>query len=344
MPAIQRVLVTGVGGAPGFDLTRRLLSLNCDVIAADANPLACGLLLDGVTPRLLPKAAEPDFRTRLLEVCRDLRPHALMCAVEHELPTLVSLAPDLEALGVRTWLPGPDAVTACLDKAAFHTALAAHGIPTPATFLPAELDNAQLPLALVVKPRRGHGSQGVSFCESRDQAHVLCELTCDPIVQELVEGSEFTADCLVDHTGRASVILRHRLLVKAGLAVVARTFHDDEAAEQIRRTLNAVGASGLCCVQGFLREGDADHVTVTEVNLRVAGGFPLAEAAGAQLVQQALNGLFDRPVDHTRLAYKDDVYLTKYFETLASGPHPIARRLTARTHTPTSTSTQEGSR
>lgn len=316
----MRVLVTGTGGAPGFDLARHLIGLGCHVIAADANPLACGLVLDGVTPCLLPSSNDSDFGVRLLDVCRQLRPEALISTIECELPALITQREALADLGVRTWLPDAGTVTMTGDKAVFHSVLTARGIATPATWLPQQLEAASVPGPLVVKPRRGHGSQNVHVCRTRAQAAVLCELVPDPIVQEHILGQEFTADCLVDRSGRAAVILRHRLLVKAGLSVVGRTFHDAEAAELVKRTLDAIGMIGPCCVQGFLCEHGG--VTVTEVNARFAGGFPLAVAAGAALVEQTLNGLLELPVDHARLAYTPDVYLTKCFETVATGAWP----------------------
>lgn len=317
----KRILVTGTGGAPGFDLARHLRQLGCDVIAADANPLACGLLLDGVTPCVLPRSDAPDFTAQLMDVCREARPDGLISTVESELPALADHREDLADLGVRTWLPDFDALTAAGDKAVFHTVLTGHRIPTPATWLPHQLDAAPACGPYVVKPRQGHGTQNVHACHTRAQAKVLCELVPDPIVQERVTGMEFTADCLVDRAGRASVVLRHRLLVKAGLSVVSKTFHDDEVTELIKHTLDAVGLVGPCCVQGFHR-GDGEQVIVTEANARFAGAFPLSVAAGADLVQQALHGLFELPVDHAQLAYKPDMYLTKCFATVSTGAWP----------------------
>lgn len=311
----RRILVTGVGGAPGFDLARSLLRLGCEIIAADSNALAPGLLLPSVTPRTTAPASHADYRACLLRVCGELRPDAILSTVEQELPQLVPLRRALADLGVTTWLPDLAAVEACTDKAAFYAALTKHEVPTPRTVLPHEID--QVPEgSLVVKPRRGQGSQHVHFCRTREQARVLCELVPDPIVQEQLTGAEFTADCLVDRSGRASVILRHRLLVKGGLAVVSRTFHDPQVEECVVRTLAAVGAAGVCCAQGFIREGGPERVVMTEVNARVAGGFPASEAAGADLIGQLLAGLFRNPVNHDRLVYRDGVGLTKYTETL----------------------------
>ncbi|MFE4017394.1 ATP-grasp domain-containing protein [Streptomyces sp. NPDC059101] len=312
----KRIVVTGVGGAAGFDLARSLMRLGCEVIATATYSLARGLLLPGVTPRTTPPADHPDFGTQLLGLCRELRPDALVPTVEQELAQLVRMRESLDALGVRTWLPDTRAVAACVDKAQFHEVLTEHGIPTPRTFLPHEIDEFPDGREFVVKPRRGYGAKDVHFCWTKAQARTLCELVPAPIVQERIEGREFTADCLVDRDGRASVILRYRLLVNDGMAMVSETFHDQAVTDLVRQTVAAVGAAGVCCAQGFIVE-DGGHVVMTEMNARLAGGFPLAEASGADLVGQMLNGLFGHPVNHDQLAYKPQVRLTKYIETLA---------------------------
>ncbi|MFE0255754.1 ATP-grasp domain-containing protein [Streptomyces sp. NPDC059010] len=309
----QRILVTGIGGAPGFDLARSLMRLGYKVIGTDSEPLAYGLALDGITTRTLPPAGHPDYAAHLLHLCRTLRPHGLLSTVEAELPMLLTLRASLGALGVRTWLPGLSAVQACGDKARFHDVMTQHGIPTPRSVGPEAIDDLPDGL-LVVKPRRGQGAKNVHVCHTRQQARILCELVPDPIVQEHITGREFTADCLIDRVGRASVIPRWRLLVKAGLSMVSATFEDQAVIGQVRHALEAVGMEGVCCVQGFV---SGDQVILTEINARIAGAFPCAEAAGAALVEQAVNGLFGRPVDHDRLSFKPGVYLTKCFETLS---------------------------
>lgn len=298
------------------------MRLGCSVIGVDAHPLACGLLLP-LVPRVGAPASSPAYASDMGRLCGELRPDAIMPTVDDELVPLLAMRARLDHLGARTWLPDLAALETCGDKALFHAALDRRGIPTPATVLPERVGEIEVGRGLVVKPRRGHGAQGVHFCATRRQARVLCELVPDPIVQERLTGREFTADCLVDREGHASVILRYRLVIKAGLAFVAATFHDDEVADLVKTTLTAVGAVGLCCVQGFVRDHDATRVVITEVNPRIAGGFPLAEAAGAHLVEQALNGVLSRPIDHGGLAYRSGVRLTKYIETLATSEGPI---------------------
>lgn len=326
----RRVLVTGVGGAPGFDLARAISRLGAQVIVVDADPLAAGLLL-GMPGRVISTADSPDFGGVLLEVCDDLRPDALISTVEAELPYLLDLRDELDRQGVRTWLPHRTAVLTCGDKAAFHSVLREHEVPTPRTWLPDQLGEVPDECELVVKPRHGQGAKNVHFCQSRRHAGVLCELVPEPLIQQRVTGVEFTADCLIDRSGQASVVLRERLRIRNGLAMVSKTFHDKEVTDLVTRTLAAVGIVGPCCVQGFVRDAAAGpRVVVTEVNARVAGAFPLCEAAGADLIAQTLNGLAGLPVDHTRLTYRSGVTHTKYVESFpatdaTSGPDQEAR-------------------
>lgn len=315
--APRRILVSGVGANPGFGLTRSLLRLGHQVVAADANPLAPGLLLTDVIPRVTLRANDPGYGSTMAELCRDLAVDAIVVGIENDLPPLIDVRPRLEADGVRLWLPDAESVHACIDKAAFHEVLTQHGIPTPRTWRPEEFDQVPDGIELVVKPRKGHGAQNVHFVQKRNHARLLCELVPEAIVQERVYGREFTADCLVDRDGRASMVLRLRDLVKAGLAVVSTTFEDDVVRNLVVDTLRAVRAAGLCCVQGFVT--DDGQVTITELNVRIAGGFPLTEAAGADLVGQMVNGLFGLPVDHGSLTYRTGVFLANYVETLRVG-------------------------
>ncbi|MFJ1742586.1 ATP-grasp domain-containing protein [Streptomyces microflavus] len=318
----RRLLLTGVGGAPGLDLAAQLASAGHTVLGTDSNPLAPGLIIPGISTRTVARADSPAYKDDLRALLGEFRPEAIISGVERELPLLIEMRDELAAAGIRTWLPPARTAAATLDKALFHEAVTTAGIPTPRTARPEQLHTLPETSGLVVKPRRGQGSKDVHFCHTRQQAAVLCELVTDPIVQERITGAEFSADCLVDRDGTASVILRHRLLVSGGMSMVASTFHHEQATQLVKATLAAVKATGPCDVQGFITTDDPHPVVITEVNHRLAAGFRLSEAAGADLVGQMLNGLFGNPVDHRRLAYQPGIHLTKYVAELSTQPRP----------------------
>lgn len=313
----RRILVTGVGAAPGLGLTRSLLSLGHQVVAADCDPLAPGFFLPGVIAQVIPRADDPGYGSTMRGLCRELKVDAIVAGIENDLKPLLQVQHRLEADGVRLWLPDADSVHDCIDKAAFAETLNRHRIPTPRTWRPEAIDQIPDGMELIVKPRKGHGAQGFHHVAKREHLPLLCDLIPEAIIQERCHGTEFTADCLVGRDGRASVILRRRDLVKNGLAVVSTTFADAAVRDLVVDTLRAVRAAGLCCVQGFVT--DDARITITELNVRVAGGFALSEAAGADLVGQMVRGLFGQPVDHDSLTYRSGMFLANGIETLRVG-------------------------
>ncbi len=308
------MLVTGIGGQPGFDVARRLHQLGVTVIGVDADPLANGLLLPGIEPRLCPPVRDPRFAATLTKLCAVSSVNALVPTIESELPILIQIAPDLATAGTRTWLPSRSAAEACLDKGLFARTLEAAGVAHPRTWLPDQLDDLPADGDFVVKPRRGQGARGIVICRGRARARAACSLLEHPIVQTRLTGREFTADCLVDDNHRAAVVLRWRLLTKGGLSIATRTFTDSRIDALVRDTLAATGIRGWCCVQGFATDAGPQ---IIEVNARPAGAFLAAEAAGADLTGQYLAALLGGAVDHGSLTYRPGVTLTKYVDTLA---------------------------
>ncbi|WP_151775700.1 ATP-grasp domain-containing protein [Streptomyces abyssomicinicus] len=315
--ARYRFLVTGVGATPGLGLTRSLLRLGHQVVAADCDPFAPGFFLPGVNAQVIPHADDPAYGRILRGLCRQLRVDAIVSGIENDLVPLLALRSALHADGVRVWLPDAGSVHNCVDKVRFHQVLARHAIPTPRTWRPEEIDRIPHGTELIVKPATGHGAQHFHHVDKREHLPLLCDIVPRAIVQERLHGTEFTADCLVDRDGRPSAVLRRRELVKNGLAVVSTTFDDAAVRAEVVNTLKAVHATGLCCVQGFI--ADDARVTITELNVRAAGGFALSEAAGADLVGQMVRGLFDLPVDHDRLTYQPGMFLANAIKTLHVG-------------------------
>lgn len=196
------------------------------------------------------------------------------------------------------------------------------GIPTPATYLPEEMGALESMSGFVVKPRTGRGSRDVYRCFTLKQAAAVCELMPNPIIQPLVKGREFTADCLRWSEGQSVSALRMRDRVKGGMSVVGTTFHDPRVLTAVRHAIDAVMFEGPCCVQGFITTDPQEPVCITEINPRFGGGAVLSEAAGADIMGRYLDILAGKDVDRDGLRYTSGVsmirYSDEYFLTAAT--------------------------
>jgi carbamoyl-phosphate synthase large subunit len=308
------VLVSVAGGPAGVAVVRRLVALGHRVVAGDADSAAAGGALADVAVTL-PRGDHPRFVEALVGVCTTHGVDALVSTVAEELPLLAAGAERLAAAGVATWLPDAAAVDVCCDKAAFARAMAAAGVPHPATAAAADQVTG-VPGPWVVKPLAGRGSRGVRLLD--DRALVVEALREDAglIAQTRLTGREFTADALVDRDGTVRVVVpRWREETKAGISVKGRTFASDAVARVVVAALAAVELTGPANVQGFV--ADDGTATVVEINPRFSGGLPLTLAAGADVVSAYLAGVRGEPLPE--LSFRAGVAMSRYFaETYSS--------------------------
>jgi carbamoyl-phosphate synthase large subunit len=310
---MTRVLVTGAGGAAGIAVIRALTSAGHHPIGVDADPRAAGLTL-AAEAAVVPRADDPAFADAVLTVVDHTRPGVLAATVSEEIGAWHELHADLSQRGVATWLPPEAAVAVCIDKWKFARVLRDAGIATPATSLG---DAHGVDGPWVVKPRFGRGSRDVYLVDDPMEVAWACRRTPEPIVQSRASGREFTADVLVDHSGRvAACVPRWRVETKSGISTKGETFVDAAVDDAVARTVDAVGLRGVSNLQGFR---DDDGVCVMEVNPRFSGGLPLALAAGADLVGEFLRGALGQPLRPERLEYRSGVRMTRFFDERFEG-------------------------
>ncbi|GAY09546.1 ATP-grasp domain-containing protein [Pseudonocardia sp. N23] len=307
------VLVTGAGGAAGVAVLRALDGVRATV-AADCDALAAGLHLAGDSG-VVPRADDPAFVEHLLKLADRTGATTLVCTVAEELPALVAAVPDLDRAGLRSWLPGAAAVETCVDKWEFATACAAAGIPAPATGLGTA---GGVPGPWIVKPRTGRGSRDVHAADDADDLAWALARVPEPLVQTRLAGTEFTVDALVERDGTlAGAVPRWRLVTKAGISTVGRTFDHPPLVAAVGTLLAAVGLTGPACVQGFV--GDTGTFAFTEVNPRFSGGLPLSLAAGADLVGEYVRGVDGLPVRRDRLGHRAGVTMMRHYAEVYTG-------------------------
>ncbi|SHG29575.1 carbamoyl-phosphate synthase large subunit [Jatrophihabitans endophyticus] len=251
------------------------------VVAVDCSSLSsAGLLADEF--ELVPRADDPAFVERMLDVCRRHRITHVVPTIDPELAVLAAATDRFAAAGSTVWVSSPEVVGLGSDKWLFHDWLTRHGFASPTTFEVRDERAGQLVGPVVAKPRGGSSSVGLVRSERCDPA-MLASLPDDYIVQGEVPGYEVTVDFGVDRRGAlVGMGARRRLAVRAGEVAKAVTVELPalrSAVEQFVDTLP--GAFGVLNVQVFV-DDSTGSVTFLELNPRFGGGFPLTWQAGGR--------------------------------------------------------------
>ena len=258
------VLLTGVGKR--YDIVSAFAQ-HGPVVAVDPNPLAPAQY--AATHRYAPPPiADPGYVPFLAELCTRHEVGAVLPLTDLDIEVLA----EARASGALPALvPDPEVARATYDKHETHLLLTRLGLPSPPTVLPGE-EPPSYPV--MVKPRRGSGARSIHAARDAREAAFFCDYVEEPVmVQRLMDGPEFSMDCLGDVRGRClNVIPRTMLESRGGESIKGTAIADPELIDLGRRVTEALGVRGPCTVQAF-RDREIG-LGITDVNTRFGGAFP----------------------------------------------------------------------
>jgi biotin carboxylase len=137
------------------------------------------------------------------------------------------------------------------------------------------------------------------------------------IAQEVARGQEYTIDVFVDATGRCRcAVPRLRIETRGGEVTKSVTVRSQRLQEIGCRVAEALpGAHGVLNIQVFYEEASG-ALTVSEINPRFGGGYPLTHQAGAPMARWVLEELIGREPTVQDDAWTDGRVMLRYDEAV----------------------------
>jgi carbamoyl-phosphate synthase large subunit len=276
----KRVLFTGGGGA-GTEALSRFLGERYEVHFADADIEAIPYPVPLNRWHRIPLASDAAFLDGLQLVCREIGVDLLIPSVDEE---LVSIANFRKSLECEVLLPPADFISTHLDKFSSNVFLHTHDLPAPLT--ERLLERRKISFPCIAKPVHGRGSRGVAVIRSEDElrAHVMLSRSSpsDFIIQELLQGDEFTVMMAANKTGRLCAVVPVRVGVKRGITLRAVTDSDEKVITACKKIHAANPVPGCYNIQ-LVKTGTGD-IKPFEINPRISTTACLGVAAGIDFI------------------------------------------------------------
>lgn len=286
------------------------LGLPGRVIVTDINPLSPAVHVADRAYRV-PLSTDPDYVPELLSICEAERVRLVVPTIDDELPLLAEARHRFREVGSLVACSPASTATTCNDKFETCRQLAEAGVPAAASYLPGTLP-ATPPLPLFIKPRIGRGAVGAFPVRSVEELSFFLGYVSDPVVQEYLDGPEFTIDVLCDFNGKPlSIVPRERVVIRAGVIDRGRTVNDSRLIDLARAACTALPFAGPLNIQCRMRRGDP---VIFEINPRFSGGIPLTIQSGADFPQMLLKLAMGRAVVPAIGHFRDGLWMTS-FET-----------------------------
>jgi carbamoyl-phosphate synthase large subunit len=283
----KKVLLFTGGGGAGSEALNRLLGERYEVHFADADMEAKPYSVASNSWHQIPFASDHTFVDEVHRLCCDIEVDILIPGVDEE---LLPISQAQEAMECAVLLPPTEFIKAHQDKLTSNSLLKGFGLPAPQTEPLRERQRISFPC--IVKPRQGRGSRGVAIVNSEREleAHVILSRRqpTDFILQELLQGQEYTVMIAADRAGQLRAAVPVKVGIKRGITLRAETDHD----EQVIAACAAIHAANPVpgCYNIQLVKTEMGDVKPFEINPRISTTACLALAAGVDFVDVFLQG------------------------------------------------------
>jgi carbamoyl-phosphate synthase large subunit len=293
------------------------LGISGRVIAVDATPYSAAVqLADDFY--LVPRCTDPDFIPEVQQICEQEQVHLVVPTIDTELPAYAAAREHFGIRGTAIAISSPDTVGICYNKIRTHEWLVAQGFPVPKQAAPEVVlgDSRDWELPLIVKPIDGSGSLGVRIVSSFAELAALVSKSNGVIVQECIQGAEYTVNVFVNRQGRCVCAVPHfRMEVRGGEVSKGVTVKNREMMELAGTLVESMpGAGGALNVQCFSTA--AGNLKVIEINARFGGGYPLAHRAGAPIARWLIEEIMGREPQELFDGWKDGLTMLRYDEAV----------------------------
>ena len=265
-----------------FKAARDRLKIEGVIIAADASTLAPALYFADQRETVPYISQNDSYVNSIIRICNKYGVDLIVPTIDTELILLAERKEEIESgTGARVLISSPDVIAVCRDKTNTQRWLEEHDFPVPRMISDEDIEGGRAIYPLFIKPLDGSSSINAYRVESRDELDTYRNLIGRGryIVQEFMEGTEYTVDCFLDMEGNIiTIVPRIRIATRSGEIAKGRIVRDEGIIRDVERLLTELHPIGHITIQCMRTDRGIEYI---EINPRFGGGAPMSIAAGA---------------------------------------------------------------
>ncbi|MEQ8464789.1 ATP-grasp domain-containing protein [Coleofasciculus sp. E1-EBD-02] len=313
------VLVTGMGSATAISVVKALRQqseIDIRIIGTDTNQkneIAGSIFCQKFYT--VPQAIDVNYYiSELVNICDTEKIKIIFPIVDCELEIIARYRKAFQDKGIHIWLSDLSTILICNNKYKSYRFLSKKKFCTPKTWMPKQLTQIEKDFVypLIVKPIDGRGSINVVYVENHQVLLEALGKVKNPIIQQYIEGKEFTIDVVADDCSHVlAVVPRERIEIKAGISYKGRTVNNKKLSEQSRKIAQELKIRGPCNLQCKIV---GEYPFFFDINPRFSGGLPLTIASGVNIPLLLVKLTLGHQINNSDLNFKKDVYMARYLE------------------------------
>lgn len=261
-----------------FQQAAKRMGIKSLVIAADSSNTAPALYFADRKYQL-PLIKDPNYIDAIIDICKREKIALVVPTIDTDLLLLAQNRDYIESkCQAKVLISDVKVVEICRDKIITQRFMESHGFGVPKMYLLEEL-NDQVQYPLFIKPKSGSSSINAYKVNHENELKTYLEIVKEPIIQEFMEGEEYTVDVFLDFQSNIiTIVPRLRLAVRSGEISKGRIVKDQEIITDVKRLMEVLKPIGHITVQLMKTKSGIKYI---EVNPRFGGGAPMSIQSGA---------------------------------------------------------------
>lgn len=292
-----------------FQKAAKRLNIKSNVVGGDCSETAPAIYFAD-KKAILPRINEENYIEEIVNVCQRENISLVIPTIDTDLLLLSEERERIEAeSGAVVLISNTEVISICRDKINTQKFLEENGFKIPKMHSDEELDSGELEFPLFIKPKSGSSSINTFKVNNIKELATYKSLIKEPIVQDFMEGKEFTVDVFLDFDGNLiTVVPRLRMATRSGEISKGKIIKDREIIEDIKRLVEVLKPIGHITVQLMKTNKGIKYI---EINPRFGGGAPMSIQSGADSCENLYRLLMGEKLEYNE-NYRDNIMFFRF--------------------------------
>lgn len=326
----MNILITSIGQR-GYLIDHFKESANGEfgVYAADATKYAPALQ-NADKSFVIPMAKDPEYYSRLFEICKSNNIEGVISINDLELPILAKHRDELAKNNITAIVSDSEVIDICFDKYKTYKFCKENGISVPETYLwnhkeklQQDIESGFITFPIIAKPRKGSRSVGIHLVYNMKQlledieSIQLQDIPEDEKImfQEYIDSEQYSVHVFNNGSLKpVSVVTMVNLFKHFGETFHIKTYRDNSLTQlgiTIGEKLKHFGP-----LSADVHQRENGEYVILEFNPRISGCYSLSHYAGADFPGKIYSLMKGEEIEFEKIdEFDDDVIMLKQFTT-----------------------------
>ena len=262
-----------------FKEAAKLAEVNSRVITADLSSTAPATYF-GDKNYILPRIGHDGYIDSIIDICKAEEIKLIVPTIDTELLIMAENKELIEnETNAKVLISDLSVIKTCRNKINTNKFFEENGFLVPKEITLEDIKNKNYEFPLFTKPFNGSSSVNTFKVSNDNELEFFIDYIDNPIIQDFIEGKEYTIDAFIDFDGvPITIVPRERLATRSGEISKGKIVKDRELINEVKKVIDALKPIGHITIQCMRTKKGIEFI---EINPRFGGGAPMSIKAGA---------------------------------------------------------------